>query len=114
MKFPFYLLIYFLFRVAHRHMEVPRLRVKLDLQLPAYATATATPDLSHIWDLHCSFQILNPLSEARNQTCILVDTSRVLNPLSHHGNSQSSHFRKSWLTYGYLTPWVTPLFPSML
>ena len=28
-----------------------------------------------------------PLSEARDQTCNLVDTSRVLNLLSHTGNS---------------------------
>ena len=36
------------------HMEVPRLGVKSELQLPAYTTATAmaTPELSHICDLH--------------------------------------------------------------
>ena len=28
------------------HMEVPRLGVKSELQLPAYTTATATPDLA--------------------------------------------------------------------
>ena len=33
-------------------MEVPRLGVKLKLQLPAYTTATATPDPSCICDLH--------------------------------------------------------------
>ena len=34
-------------------MEVPRLGVKMELQLPAYtvATAKATLDLSHICDL---------------------------------------------------------------
>ena len=51
--------------------------VELDLQLQAYITATATPDLSHICILHHSLQqrqILNPLSEARDQTCILMDT----------------------------------------
>ena len=37
------------------HMEVPRLGVESELQLPAYTTATAT------W-------ILNPLSKARNRT----------------------------------------------
>ena len=31
-------------------MEVPRLRVESELQLPAYSTATATLDLSHIHD----------------------------------------------------------------
>ena len=43
--------------------------LKLELKLPAYATATATRNLSHICDLHRSLlqrQILNPLSKARN------------------------------------------------
>ena len=43
-----------------------------------YITATAVPDLSHILDLpHSLWQcrIFNPLSEARDQTCILRDTS---------------------------------------
>jgi len=49
-------------------MEVPRLRVESELQLPAYTTATATQDSSHICSLHHSSQqrqILNPLSKAR-------------------------------------------------
>ena len=33
------------------HMEVPRLGVESDLQLPAYATAIATPDPSCVCDL---------------------------------------------------------------
>ena len=37
-----------------QHMEVPRLGVTLELQLPAYTTATATSDLSCICDLHHS------------------------------------------------------------
>ena len=63
-----------------RHMEVPRLGVKSQFQLPAYASATATPDLSLFCDLHCSSWqcgILNPLNGARYQTCILMDISRV-------------------------------------
>ena len=46
-----------------RHMEVPRLGVQLELQLPAFttATATATPDLSSICDLfHSSRAMLDP------------------------------------------------------
>ena len=46
------------------HTEAPKLGVKLELQLLAYATATAMPDPSHVWDLHHSTpqcQILNPL-----------------------------------------------------
>jgi len=71
-------------------MEVPRLGVESELQLPAYTTAMATQGPSRICDLHHSSwqcQILNPLSEARDQTSILMDTSRVLNLLSHNGNS---------------------------
>ena len=71
-------------------MEVSRLGVESELQLLAYTTATAMPDLSHIFDLHYSswqHQILNPLSEARDQTLILMDTSQVLTLLSHNGNS---------------------------
>ena len=37
-----------------QRMEVPRLGVKLELQVPAQATATATQDLSHIGNLHHS------------------------------------------------------------
>ena len=56
------IIIYFL----HTHLwhkEIPRLGVDLELQLPTYATATATPDLSHLCSLHHSSQqcqILNP------------------------------------------------------
>ena len=59
-------------------MEVAKLGVKLGLQLLAYATAT--PDLSHVYDLcHSSqqHQILNPMSKARDQTCILMVTSQI-------------------------------------
>ena len=63
-----------------------RLAVELELQLPAHATATAMPDLSHICDLpHSSqqCQILNPLSVARAP------------PAS------------SWILVGFLTCWAT-------
>ena len=61
-------------------MEVPRLGVSSELSLPASTTATATRDLSHICDLHHSSrqrQILNPRSEARDQTHVLMDPSQV-------------------------------------
>ena len=63
-------------------MEVPGLRVKSELQLQAYTTAMAAPDLSHICDLCCSLwqcQILKPLSEIRDRTHILMDTVGLLN-----------------------------------
>ena len=43
-------------------------------------TTTATRDPSHVCNLYPSSQqhwILNPLSEARDQTPVLMDTSRV-------------------------------------
>ena len=70
-------------------MEVLRPGVTLELQVPAYTTAKATQDLSSICDLHHSWWqcwTLNPLSETRDQTCILRDASWVHNPLSHNGN----------------------------
>ena len=67
----FYLFISsFVFLGQHpRHMGIPRLGVELELLLLAYTTATATCDLSRIFDLHHnSWQrwILNLLSEVRN------------------------------------------------
>ena len=64
------------------YMGVPRLGAESELQLPATATATAkvTEDPSCMCDLYrSSWQcwILNPLSRARDQTCVLRDTSRV-------------------------------------
>ena len=61
-------------------MEVPRLGAELEQQLLAHTTATATWDPSHIFDLHHSpqqRQILDPPSEARGRTSILMDISRV-------------------------------------
>ena len=47
-----FLLFFFFFLGPHpRHTQVPRPGVKLELQLPAYGIATATPDPSCILDL---------------------------------------------------------------
>ena len=63
-----------------QRMEVSRLGMELKLQLLAYATATATPDLSRVCDLRCSLeqrQILNPPSEARDGTLGLMVAGQV-------------------------------------
>ena len=77
----FFTYLFFIFLGPHPwHMEVPRLGLKSELQLQAYTAATAMQDLSLICDLHHrsqQSQILNPLSKARDQTCILMDTSQI-------------------------------------
>ena len=68
----------FFLQLHLQHMEVPWPGDELEKQLSAYATATATLDLSHIYDLCCILQqrqIFNPLSEARDQTQILPETT---------------------------------------
>ena len=60
-------------------MEISRLAVEWELQLPDYTTATAMPDLSHICDLHhrsWQHQILNPLIELKDQNCNLMVPSQ--------------------------------------
>ena len=70
--FRFFVVVVF----KQRHMEVPRLGLKWELHLLAYTTAT--PDANHICNLHhrsWQCQMLNPLSKARDRTCILMDIS---------------------------------------
>ena len=76
--FFFFFFLNFLGLLLQR-MEVPRLGVELQLLLPAHATATMQ-ELSLVCDLYHSSrqcQILNPLSEARGQTRVLMDASQV-------------------------------------
>ena len=99
----FFLSFFFVFLELHRwHMKVPRLRVKLELQPLAYSTATIPPDLSRIWNLHHTSRqrcILNPLSKARDQTCILMDTSQIRFHWAMKGTPSHSDFSFSWLFF---------------
>ena len=85
----YFFFFFFLLGLHLRHMEVPRVGIESELQPPAYTTATAMPDLSHVFNLHHSSQqcwILNwarPGMEPKSSQRLC----RVLNPLSHHGNS---------------------------
>ena len=100
---------FFLLGLHPRYMEVPRLGVESELQPPAYTTATATRDPSLICNLHHSSRqrwIFNPLIKARNQTCLLMDTSLVLNLLSYSGNSQIVFSKES---HDYLPSYVFSL-----
>ena len=78
-----FLFLFFFFLICFlglQHMEVPRLGVKSELQLPAYATATAMQDPSGVCDLHhSSWQhwILNPQNEVRDGIHNLMVPSRI-------------------------------------
>ena len=80
--FPKICVILFIYFYGHTCSiwKFPDLRVKLELQLLAHTTATATQDPSCVCNLHYSswqHQILNPLSKARDGTCILMAISLV-------------------------------------
>ena len=65
------LLLFFLFRAAPATYGSSQAGVELELQLSAYTTAPERWNPSHACDLHHNSQqrqILNPLSEARDQT----------------------------------------------
>jgi len=68
----------FLFTATLAIYGSPWTRGQMGAVVVAYATATATPDLSCVCQLYCGLQqhhILNPLSEARDPTCILTETT---------------------------------------
>ena len=91
-NFSLFFIYFSFFRVVPVAYGSSQARDQIGAAAEAYATATATPDPdpSCVCDLHRSSRqcrIINPLSRARDRTRILMDTSQVLNMLSHNGNS---------------------------
>ena len=98
---PFILFLSFL-ELHLQHMEVPRLVIKSELQLPSFITAGATPDPSHLCDLHHSSrqcQILNPLGKARDQTRDLMVPSQIRFCCSTTGTPSLTFFNLVVLVY---------------
>ena len=93
------------------------------------ATATATRDPSHVCDLHHSSQqcqILNPLSEARDQTRNLMVSSWIHFCFTTTGTpsffifccskrhlSRCKHYNKGFKVPTYLRRRVTTIFPEL-
>ena len=120
---------FFLFRAAPVAYGSSQVGVELELQLLAYATATAMPEQSLVCNLHLSSWqcwILNPLSGARDQTLIFMDTSCVCycwamtgTPLfflratpADYGRSQASGWIRAaaaGLQYSHRTPDPSPV-----
>ena len=72
---------FFLFTPVLAACGSSQARGQIGAAAAAYTTAMAAPDLSRIFELHHSLwqhQILNPLIEARYQTCILRENVRSL------------------------------------
>ena len=91
--------------------------VELELQLPAYATATATQDRSRVYDPHhSSWQhwILNLLSEARDRTSNPMVPSQIHlhwattgTPTSYAFNS--GHYSQFHILCRSVVSWLAPL-----
>ena len=71
----FFSLFFFFLGLHLRHIEVPWLGVKLELQLPTYTTATATRDLSCLCDLQTQLMAMpdpKPTEQGQESSWILV------------------------------------------
>ena len=96
-----FLLSFLSFKATPEAYGGSQARGRIQLSLPAHATATATPDPSHICDpYHSSWrcsqqcQILNPLSGARDRNCILMDTSQIRFPETGQEPQEREYFPK--------------------
>ena len=91
-QFLFFFFFFFcFFRATPAADGSSQARSQIRAALLAYSTALGTQDLSHICDLHHSSWkcwILNPRSEARDRTHILIDTSQVQFPWATMGIPQ--------------------------
>ena len=96
-------------------MEVPRLGLESELQLPAYATAIAMTDLSRICNLHHSsqqWQILNTLSEARDWTWNLMVPSQICFHCATTGAPILYFFKDLHWFVALGSPWKGKFYPS--
>ena len=79
--FSFFFFFFFVqFRAAPVTYGGSQARGQIGAVAAGYTTAIAMPYPSYVCNLHHSsqqHQILNPPSEARDQTCVLMDTSQI-------------------------------------
>ena len=88
-----------------------RLVVESELQLPTYTTATATPDLNHICNLHhSSWQrlTLNPPSKARGWTHVLMDASQICFHWATMGTLKTSYLKSDCWNSHYGSMVINP------
>ena len=87
----------------------------------AYTTATAMPDLSRVCDLHHSSwqpQILSPLREGREWTCLLKEASQIRFCWATVGTPLGCMFQipclSTWAASSFISYLTTLLFKSSL
>ena len=78
----------------------------MELPLPAYATATATWDLSNLHHSSRQCRTLNPLSKARDWTCVLMDASGSLTIEPQEECQFSLFFWLAFLMRMFKTLWL--------
>ena len=92
------LLLFFLFRAAPAAYGSFQVRSQIEASAatlhPSHTPPYTPPQMDPrcICDLYCNswqHQIFNPLSDARDRTLVLMDSSWILNPLSHNRNSHA-------------------------
>ena len=89
-------IIFYFFRAAGVAYGSSQARGRLGATAASLCHSHSNVRYSRICDLrHNSWQhwILNPLSEARDQPSILMDTGQVCNLLNHNGNSLDFLFK---------------------
>ena len=88
-------IIYKIFLGQHpRHMEVPRLGVKSELQLPAYTIATDAGSELHLWSTPQLPETLDhwPPEQGQRSNMHPYDTSQIPFLLHHRGNAAFVYF----------------------
>ena len=105
-----FLLFFFFYLGLHlKHMEVCRLWVKSELQLPAYTTATAMWDPSQVCNLHHSSwqrQTLNPRARPGMEPAtswFLVGSVKTNAPRRERQDAFYSYLPSSWLIQNLLS-----------
>ena len=100
----YFILLYFIlfyFKGPHlQHREFPRLGFEGSNWSCCLRTTTARPDPSRVCDLHRSSRFPNPLSEARDGTCILLDASEICFRRATMGAPKKDIFDFFWCWIG--------------
>ena len=98
---PFFSFLFSFFRATRVAYRISQARGRIRAAAVSLRHSHSTWDLSCICEPHHSswqHQSLNPLSEARDRTHILMITGRVCNPLSQNGNSSCCPYLIQTLT----------------